>query len=494
MPVLVDNDGDLVELGEGRGNLATTSQPFTMDGGAGSPFFGGRPVSFAKIFATQPWVGIAVMRLLTWSVRVPLKVYRRLGDDGERVRVRPADHPLARAVAAPWDRGCMADLTMSQLGPLCVQGNALTDVIEGAGGQIRFDPIDWRTVTPIRADYTDPNGEILGWKIYEHGTPRERSADTVMHLKWWSPLGNIGISPLQQLRSTLTSEKAAVEWTINNLRNSARPSGVVETGDELLKLSAPDRQQTYDQAVEDLRKHYAGTGNAGKLPVLPPGMKWTTSPHTTAVEAELMAQRIVNRLEVAATYQLPPTAIAQLERSTFSNIVEMRQMGYTDGLAPPLVFSEQIINAHVVEGLLREDDIFVEYDFAGILRGDRLKEVQALRESIGSALLTPNEGRDVVNLPRSKSPEADKLYLPTNNLRAIDEESDLGEVSLAAQRASQAAGGPVMDREEARALIGLGADGQAGDSSTADEADTQTAGDTAAAAEKNGHHATEVHE
>jgi HK97 family phage portal protein len=388
----------------------------------GSPFCEGRPVSFAKVFATQPWVAIAVMRLLTWAVRVPLKVYRRLDDDGARERVRPNEHPLARALATPWDRGSQADLVLNLLGPLFVHGNDLMDVIDGARGQLRFEPIDWRTVSPIRFDPNDPNDEILGWKIFRPTSPpEERSADTVMHLRWWSPLGNLGISPLQQLRTTIAGESAAIAWTLNRLKEAVRPDGVVEMSDEVLGLEPDDRKQIYKQAVEDLRDNYGGSENAGKLPVMPPGMTWTTASHTTAVEAELISQRQANRNEVAALYMVPPPTIGILERATFSNIVSLREMAYTDGLAPPLVLTEQTINAHVIQGLLREDDLFVEFDMGLILRGDRLKEIQALRQGVMTALYTPNEARAALNMPKSDQPAADELFLPVNNLGRLQD-------------------------------------------------------------------------
>lgn len=431
-PIFDDTGGERVELGEGRGDLRYSSMPFTQwDGGTG-PFWEGRPISFAKIFATQPWVAIAVMRLLTWSIRVPLKVYRRVDDDGGRVRLRPREHPLAAAVVNPWDRGSMAELIQALLGPLFVHGNDLIDVVEGAGGQIRFEPMDWRCVAPIRMDPNDPNAEILGWKVHEPADVYERSADTVMHLKWWSPLGQVGVSPLEQVRSTITADSAAVEWTINNLAQSARPAGVVETSAEFLGLEPVERQTLLNQLRDDMRNAFGGPRNAGKLPVLPPGLTWAAASHTTAVEAELIEQRKVNRNEVAAIYMLPPPMIGILDRATYSNVRVLKEMAYTDGLAPPLIVTEQKINAHVVAGLLRQDDVFVEFDFAGILRGDRLQEIKAIREAISTAALTPNEGRDVLNLPRSEHPAADKLYLPRNNLRPIDEDDD---------RASNGAGG-----------------------------------------------------
>ena len=115
-------------------------------------------------------------------------------------------------------------------------------------------------------------------------------------------------------------------------------------------------------------------------------------------------------VEVCAVYQMPPPMVGILDRATFSNIETQREMGYTDSLAPPLVAIEQKINAHLVRGLLAEPDVFVEFDFAGVLRGDRLKEVQALRAAIDGSLMTPNEGRSVLNMPRSEQPGMDSFY------------------------------------------------------------------------------------
>lgn len=423
-PIIIDIDGEPVELGEGRGDLRNSSVPFSMwDGG---PFIGDRPLSFAKIYSTQPWIAISVSRLLTWAIRVPLKLYRRLDDEGGRERLLPVDHPLARALVTPWQRGSQAELVQALLGPLCVHGNALLDIDQGARNQIRFDPTDWRIVTPIRQnDQNDPFDDIAGWKVHNpSGTVDVRSARRTMHLRWWSPLGQMGISPLQQLRSTIISEKAAVEWTINNLKQAARPSGVIELHEAVMNLKPEERRKVYETAVEDFRDNYGGEENAGKLPVMPPGMKWTTADHTTAVEAELASQRTINRNECAAAYHIPPPMIGQLERSTFNNIATLRELAYTDGLAPPLVLIEQLINAHVIDDLLAEDDLYVEFDLGHILRGDRLKEIKALREGISSALYTPNEGRSALNMPASDAPGADDLYLPTNNLAPIGASRD----------------------------------------------------------------------
>jgi hypothetical protein len=108
-----------VEIAPGRGDLRYSSAVAPAGGLLPMPMIGdgtsiqtvdGRQISYARLFAEQPKVAAAVMRMLTWAVRVPLKVYRRTGDDS-RVRLRDGEHPLATGIAHPWPGGYPAALT-----------------------------------------------------------------------------------------------------------------------------------------------------------------------------------------------------------------------------------------------------------------------------------------------------------------------------------------------------------------------------------------------
>jgi HK97 family phage portal protein len=375
----------------------------------------GRTISFAYIFATQPWVAAAVMRMLTWSVRVPLKVYRHVGDD-DRVRLRAKDHPLAAAIEQPWEGGYPAALTMALLGSLLVHGNTVTEVLEGRSGKIEFGPQDWRYLSPVQPS----RDEISGWTVAADIGQRSRtfSADEAVHVKWWSPLGPEGVSALQQLGTTISIEDAAQRYMRIALKNGARPPSAIQASTEFLGLEPEVRKALLDQLREDVTALYAGPENSGRPALLPPGLEWNAVGHS-AQEAELINTRYVDREEVAAVYQIPPPMLGDLRRATFSNITELRQVAYTDGLGPPLVLIEQVITSHILRTLLREDDTYVEFDFAAVLRGDFLKEINALRGAISMGLLTPHEGRSVINRPRTDEPDADKLWMPFNNLQPI---------------------------------------------------------------------------
>jgi HK97 family phage portal protein len=375
----------------------------------------GSVISYAKIFHTQPWVASAVMRLLSWSVRVPLKVYRRTGNDS-RERLRASDHPLADAILTPWERGSQAQFIMNLLGPLLVHGNGCLRVESGAGEKIRFRPRDWRYMKPIK-----PNpGYISGWETDEDGAVETIPGDQVLHVAWWSPSGPVGVSPLQQLGVTLDVEAAAQKYSQNNLKNMARPPSAITISQEWTSLDKTVRDEVIVNLRNQISEIYSGPENAGKPAILPSGLEWKSVGHT-AQEAELIEQRKIAREEIAAVYQIPPPLMGILDKATYSNISVMYDRAYTDSLGPYLNLVEQTINSQLVRGLLGEEDLYVEFDFAGVLRGDRLKEVQAIREAIGTGVLTPNEGRVALNYPKSDEDGANQLYLPANNLKPFGE-------------------------------------------------------------------------
>jgi len=406
-----------IEIAPGRGDLRVMSGFYPAFPTA-LAMVGRRTVSFARIYMSQPWVAAAADWMMRRAIRVPLRVYRRHGDDlRERQILTPKDHPLAAAIESPWDRGSRADFIQAMFGPVLVHGNSTTVIEQGARDKIQFDPKDFRFCRPIM-----PFRDRIAGFTFDYDQPQfmdEQSIDHVLHAKWWSPAGPIGCSPLQQLGVSVQIEDAAQRWQRAMLHQGARPSGAVTMTPEFVGLKQAEREQIISQVRRDLRELYGGPENAGKPALLPPGLQWMNYNGGTAVEAELIQQRKISREEIAAVYGIPPPLLGILDRATYSNIQTQRDMTYTEVLGPPLVMMEQTVTAQVARNLLAEDDIMVEFDFAAVLRGDPLQEIEALRFAVGSALMTPNEGRSVIKLPHSDLPEMDEFYYPSNNWSAM---------------------------------------------------------------------------
>jgi HK97 family phage portal protein len=423
-----------VEIAPGRGDMNFSS------GGWGyvpemitSLALVGRTVSYAALYRKQPWVGAAVRTILELSSRIPLKIYEKIGDDAtDRRELSVGDDPLAASVNAPWNRGSGLSLTMAQLGPLLVHGNAVTTVDSAAGGRIEFAPKDWRFAMPIMP-WRDM---LVGFRFdidmgyFTFDAP----IDKVLHVSWWDPMGptqgSLGVSPLEQLQTTLTIEDAAQRYQAALFANGARPPSALETSEQFLGLKQAERDQVFAQMRKDLIDIYSGPDNAGKPALLPPGVTWNAVGQST-VEAELVGQRLLTREEVGGVYRLPPAilnAVGQ-QGNPYARIDLLREMVYPDCIGPKLVLVENAINAQIFRDLLGRPEIFVEYDFSAVLRGTYLTQITALRAAIGSGLLTPNEGRKKLGERVSSQEGMDDYYLPTNNLSPVgaDTGTDLNE-------------------------------------------------------------------
>jgi HK97 family phage portal protein len=444
--VLVGPWGEPVEIAPGRGDLRYSSVPYGFPrANKNTSLIGRRLVSYAELFATQPWVAAAVMRMLTWSVRVPLKCYRRKSDDS-RERLLAKDHPLARLIQRPWmasDGGAVANqarFIQAMLGPLLVHGNTVIEV-EKVAGEDWLKPWDWRNVSPLgpQSGY-----ELVGWHYEEEGVEgRNVSTDKVIHVAWWSPMGPLGVSPLEQLGTTVKIEDAAQRYQASMFQHGARPPSAITASEEFLTLESHDRQTLIDNLRQDVDEIYAGPDQAGKPAVLPPGLDWKQVGHS-AVEAELVSQRQITREEIAAVYQIPPPMLGILDHATYSNIETQKEMIYSDAVGPPLVLIEQQLTAMLARDRYGEDDVYVEFDFGPVLRGDRQKEIEAFRAGIASGIYSPNEARRGLNLEPSDEEDADKLWMPTNNLTPMgekpEEEQPQGQLPEGEQRPALPAG------------------------------------------------------
>lgn len=259
------------------------------------------------------------------------------------------------------------------------------------------------------------------WVALQEGQEyRDIPLDKTVHLAWWSPSGPLGISPLEQLGVTISIEDAAQRYQSGLFARGARPPSAITASAEFLNLERTDRQALMDQLRLDVDQLYAGPDRAGKPAVLPPGLDWKPVGHS-AVEAALIDQRKVAREEVAAVYQIPPPMMGILDKATYSNIEVQRELSYTSALGPPMVLIEQALTTVIARDYYGEDDVYVEFDLGPVLRGDRMKEIQTFREGIGTAIYTVNEARRAFNLPPSDEEDADKLFLPMNNLVPLGE-------------------------------------------------------------------------
>lgn len=422
MPVVVSRGDRLVLANGSLSSLKRPSVPMSFFGGQSSVnLSGGQIASFQQIYESQHWVATAVNKLTRQIAMLPLHAYRLTDlDTGARERVR--DHPLDTLLRQPRKgRGAMY-LKQSLAFPALLHGNALMAQISSGPGAppSGLVPLDWRFVTPHYSD--DSQTEVAFWQTSQFGGEMYFAADKVLHMAWQGR-GDIGVSPLTQLSSTVGVEDRAIRYQAASFDNGVRHSSVY--------VLPPEADLNTEERAElraAIRESQSGVDKAFQMALVSGGGDIKPLSHT-AVEAALIDQRKLNREEIAAVYDIPPPLIGILDKATYSNISVQAKMLYGMVLGPWLSLVKETIQCQLVDAYepWASEGLFVDFDLSDVLKGEPLAEVQAIREAIATGIMTPNEGRQARNLPPSPDPAADRLHMPTNNLTPMGdaEEPDM---------------------------------------------------------------------
>lgn len=236
-----------------------------------------------------------------------------------------------------------------------------------------------------------------------------------------------GLSRLEPLRSTLMSEDSARRATAAWWRNMGRPSMVLST-EKRLGIEGKERLR------QAFISQHTGSGNAGSTVVLEDGVT-AQQMQLSAEEMQYIESRKLNREEVCAVYDVPPTAVHILDHATFSNITEQMRSVYRDSMAPRIEFIESVLNWHI--GAEFNGAKVARFAVAEVLRGDFEKRAPAAVQLVQSGIMKPAEARPLFDLDDA-GPVADKLYANS----AIQE---LGQPAEAIRIQAAEAGGVTPD-------------------------------------------------
>jgi hypothetical protein len=300
VPILYDTDGP-IEIAPGRGDLRYSSFPSDFAGATARSVrtVTGKQLSFARLFTEQPVIGIAVGWLLRQSLRVPLKAYRRTGEDS---RERLRDHPLAAAIVDPWDRGSQAassgrcSARSSSTGTHSTRWTRVPATRSASSRPTGASPTD-----PAVARHDRRLGSRPGRR---HGRAHARRRPGAPHRD---------VVAARPGRDQPTA--AARRHDRDRGRRPALPAVALPqrcpaaVGDHrrqgFSRPRAHERRALIANLREDVTALYAGPDNAGRPALLPPGLDWKEVGHT-AVEAALIEQRRVAREEMTSVYGLQP--------------------------------------------------------------------------------------------------------------------------------------------------------------------------------------------
>jgi HK97 family phage portal protein len=246
-------------------------------------------------------------------------------------------------------------------------GNAFAEIVrDGAGNPVQLWPIH-----PQHCQvYRDSESGTLTYRVTvaptggppgSLGQQIELQPSNILHVPGLSPDGSVGFRLLSIARETIGFGQAACAFGAGMFKNGVRPSGMLETPNQLSEQARNNLRDSYNQL-------HAGADNTGKLMLLEEGLKFTQSQYTNEQSQYIeILDRIV--FEVARFLVIPPPKLMALEQATWNNITELNRAYLNDCLRPWLEKWEAEYDRKLLLPSER-DAKYIEFDTSTLLRAD----------------------------------------------------------------------------------------------------------------------------
>jgi HK97 family phage portal protein len=275
-----------------------------------------------------------------------------------------------------------------------------------------YAKIDWRDDVPIAITPLDPvrmtpyRDETGLTYHYSMATGTHVFADkSILHMKGMTSDGVVGLDRIGYSRETLGISASADRYASKQFANGGRSGGVL-TIDSIL---TPDQREQLRVIYEGIS---AGADNANKLWVLEGGTQY----NLTDFDPDKMQMIGTREFQIS-------------EAARFWGVPEALISGGSKGTSWPASFEQQVLSfltftlqsymdeweAALVDALVPVQDrrtIFFDHDVDGFIRMDSAAKATYLSSLTQNGLMSRNEGRRKLNLPKHEG--ADELTVQVN--------------------------------------------------------------------------------
>lgn len=296
--------------------------------------------------------------------KLPIILWQRLDNGGRR---RAKEHPLYNLLSVrPNSRQTSYEFREMQQAVLDLRGNAYSRIYRDSRQRpTELIPLhdDW--VSPLIAEDGTPFYEV---RMYGRGSAERLSQYEILHVRDRSDDGFVGKSCISRARDVVGLDIAGGTHAAKMYANGARPGGI------LIPKSGNIGKAGRDLLRDEWNEEFGGVENVNKIYVAGQEFDYKSVAMTNE-DAEFIANRKLNRSEVAAIFRVPPHKIGIMDNATFSNIEHQSLEYVTDTLLPIATRWESALN----KALLRENEqgeYYFEFLFDALLRGDFLSRMQ----------------------------------------------------------------------------------------------------------------------
>ena len=357
--------------------------------------------------AMQMTAVYSCVRILAEAIAgLPVHLYRYRDDGGKEKAV---DHPLYRLLHdEPNPEMSSFVFRETLMTHLLLWGNAYAQIIRnGRGEVIALYPLMPNKMTVDR----DDKGQLFyryQMSTDEAGGKNETvilSPSDVLHVPGLGFDGLVGYSPIAMAKNAIGLAIATEEYGSKFFANGAAPSGVLEH---------PGTIKDPQRVRESWMSQFGGSQNSGKIAVLEEGLKYTPI-SISPEQAQFLETRKFQINEIARIFRVPPHMLADLEKSSFSNIEQQSLEFVKYTLDPWVIRWEQSIQRTLLSPSEKKE-YFVKFNVEGLLRGDYQSRMNGYATARQNGWMSANDIRELENLDRIPAEDGGDLYLINGNM------------------------------------------------------------------------------
>lgn len=369
-------------------------------------FFGsttaGKPVN--EHTAMQMTAVYSCVRILAETLAgLPLHVYKYNNSGSKEKYLK---HPLYKLLHdEPNPEMTSFTFRETLMSHLLLWGNAYAQIIRNARGEvISLYPLMPNKMTVDR----DKNGRLF--YLYQRSLEDAPTLGkdnlvyldpcAVLHIPGLGFDGLVGYSPIAMAKNAVGLAMATEEYGAKFFANGANPGGVLEH---------PGTIKDPQKIRDSWNSAYQGTANSHRVAVLEEGMKYQQI-GVPPEQAQFLETRKFQINEIARIFRVPPHMLADLEKSSFSNIEQQSLEFVKYTLDPWVVRWEQTM----YRSLLLESEkpaVFIKFNVDGLLRGDYVSRMSGYATARQNGWMSANDIRELENLDRISAELGGDLYL-----------------------------------------------------------------------------------
>ena len=342
---------------------------------------------------------------------MPCDIFKRQKDGGKKYA---ADHPAATLLrdrpARWWSARTMIETATYHAN---VYGNAYLPIVRDMSG------------APMEIGLADPCGMIIKimddgtkWYCWWQGSKPVRVQDRDMiHLMGMSRDGIMGLCQLDLFRNALGVGMAAQEFGGRLFSQGANMSG-------LLMVPGSFSEEKIRNTMAAWNSMQTGLNNAHKVALLQDGVKFQPMSIDPDKAQFLGTREFEVRQTVSNITGVPPHMLGDSTRTSHNSLESESQAYLSRCLNPWLKRWEAELRAKLMTEKERmKDSHVIEFNRESEVQMEGEKKVNMIYRQIECGMMTRNEARSLMNLPKISDEEqgGDDYYHPANWLVAGEE-------------------------------------------------------------------------